>query len=140
MGCDIHMHTEVKINGKWHHYGSPNIRRNYELFSLLAGVRDRCGEIEPISQPRGIPEDATELTRFMCDRDGKDGHSHSWISAEEMVIVDRIGTERKWFDAIHGVEGAFGYLFGNGWAGFSQFPDERPAGLEDVRWVFWFDC
>lgn len=60
MGCDIHLHTEVKINGVWHHMGAPSVPRNYRLFAKMAGVR---GIETPIAEPRGLPGDATLLTR-----------------------------------------------------------------------------
>lgn len=39
MGCDIHLHQEVKINGEWHHYRLAEMPRNYEVFEKMAGVR-----------------------------------------------------------------------------------------------------
>ena len=85
MGCDIHVHTEVKIDGVWHHYGNPWVARNYALFGLMAGVRD--GEQEPIVQPRGLPANATELTVFCARKWGNDGHSHSWLGADEIEAL-----------------------------------------------------
>ena len=46
----------------------------------MADVRN----IDPISKPRGIPEDATFLTKFACD---DYVHSHSWLNAEEIFIL-----------------------------------------------------
>jgi len=40
MGCDIHWHSEVKVDGVWHHHSNPRISRDYWLFALLAGVRN----------------------------------------------------------------------------------------------------
>jgi hypothetical protein len=146
MGCDIQLHTEVKINGQWHHYGAPSVDRNYTLFALLANVRnDEPGDkwyVTPISEPRGLPADATALTKFDSDRWGLDGHSHSWINAEEIARVAEFANSKKW----RGRDGSafweadnFGYLFGNNWSGFTKYPEGRPEGLEDVRFVFWFD-
>jgi hypothetical protein len=148
MGCDIHLHQEVKIDGVWHHYGMPHVDRNYELFTKLAGVRnyyEREGKrIVPFAKPRGIPKDATELTKCDYKRWGSDGHSHSFITAEEIAkLEDWVEKDRKW-EGKHGpmwwMEDTFGYLFGNSWAGFVKYPSDRPKGLEDVRFVFWFDC
>lgn len=143
MGCDIHMHTEVKIAGQWHHYGAPHVGRNYELFCLLAGVRGGDDDPTPISQPRGIPDDASTMTRFASDYDGADGHSHSWISAEEIARVDEHAKKAGWTSR-HGPDGwwmanEFGFLFGSDWSDFATHPGERPDGIEDIRWVFWFD-
>ncbi len=37
MGCDIHLHTEVKIANVWHRYGCPSVDRNYRVFAKMAG-------------------------------------------------------------------------------------------------------
>ena len=39
MGCDIHAHFEIKVDGEWLHYSQANINRNYRLFEKMAGVR-----------------------------------------------------------------------------------------------------
>jgi hypothetical protein len=143
MGCDIHVHGEVKIFGQWHHYGCYRPKRNYELFGLMAGVRVRS--VTPIALPRGLPDDVTAMTRYESEvRWGSDGHSHSWLSAQEIVRVADYAKSRgwegrcgkAWWEADN-----FGYLFGNYWSGFMKFPDDNShlRGLEDVRWVFWFD-
>jgi hypothetical protein len=137
MGCDVHIHQEVKINGQWEHYRETRLPRDYAVFGKMAGVR---GSETPIAEPRGIPEDATRMTRFCCEHDGEDGHTHSWLGAEEIVqledfIKERLGND-KWRLEMDG----WGYLFGNCWGGFTKYPDERPQGVEDVRFVFWFDC
>jgi len=86
MGCDIHAHAEVRINGKWEHYSDLHIKRNYELFARMANVRNH-GDVEPISEPRGIPEDATFLTKFDFARWGIDAHSASWLSGVEIECL-----------------------------------------------------
>ena len=133
MGCDIHVHTEVKINGVWHHYSIPRVRRNYMLFGKMAGVRNRT--VDPISLPKGLPEDATFLTEFDSNRYGSDGHSHSWLSSEEVNQLSewwlRIFTENLSED--------FGWFFGNSWAGFIKYREEYRPEIEDFRFVFWFD-
>lgn len=142
MGCDIHAHTEVKINGVWHHYGTPNISRSYDLFARMAGVRNTSDAIEPISKPRGIPEDATFITKFDNERWDTDGHSHSWLNSEELAeLVEWYDAKKKewnpneWFSwERHGL----GYLFGNGW-NVRKYPEDYPKGVEDARIIFWFD-
>jgi len=140
MGCDIHLHTEVKIDGKWHHYSCPNIMRRYGLFAMLADVRNG-GDVTPISQPRGLPIDVTELTKYDSDHWGPDAHSHSWIGAEEILLVcntmnARVEPQRTWMTW---EDEEIGYLFGNTWSGFSKYPQDRQRHLQDIRWVFWFD-
>ena len=78
MGCDIHVHFEIKLNGKWEHYSNPSIDRNYELFAKMADVRnDYENPIIPISFPKGLPKDLSVVTKFEVDHWGSDGHSHS---------------------------------------------------------------
>lgn len=142
MGCDIHLHIEIKIAGVWHHYGHPKISRNYDLFQKMAGVRG--DEREAIASPRGLPADITKLTAYSAEHDkGKLAHSHSYLDAGEISSLE------DWLREF-GPPGRFGrcdldwdilncYLFGNSFGGFAKYPDERPEGLEDLRFVFWFD-
>lgn len=144
MGCDIHFHTEVKVAGKWEHYGHPQVARNYQLFALLANIRNEDGDTVPVSLPKGMPVDPSLITKLSCEQFGRDGHSHSWLSAQEIVAfedawhdVHPIATS---FDTQTDIEShLFGYLERNSWAGFAKYPTERPSWIEDVRWVFWFD-
>lgn len=136
MGCDIHIHAEIKVKGKWRHYDQPNCSRDYELFERMAGVR---GDDEnAIATPRGIPEDASFTTKFDAERHwGSDGHSHSWISSSEIFEL------KKWECKRSGNEFPEcewdRYLFGNHYSDFHKCPDERQEGVEDIRFVFWFD-
>jgi hypothetical protein len=108
MGADIHLFTEIKksINSedKWvnvdnwrynPYYQEGNddgermlsvesiySGRNYELFGILAGVRDRNNDM--IDDPRGLPEDVSEVTKKESDRWEDDGHSHSWLTLREL--------------------------------------------------------
>lgn len=54
--------------------------RNYSMFTALCGVRDYSGKSPKISEPRGIPDDATELVKQECDYWDCDGHSHSYCT------------------------------------------------------------
>ena len=143
MGCDIHLHIEVKIDGEWHHYGCPSISRRYSLFGKMAGVRGYEDTI-PIALPRGIPSDATKLTKFDYKKWGPDAHSASFLDSREIDELERWATKEKGWKGKNDMTGwwmedEFGYLFGNSFAGFSRYPEDRPKGLEDVRFVFWFD-
>ena len=134
MGCDIHMHAEIKIKGKWEHYDQPNAYRDYALFEKMAGVR---GDVKnAIVPPRGIPDDATTTTKFDCERWDSDGHSHSWLNAGEIAQL------RDWWEK-QGHEWKYDtwdqWLFGNNYSGFVKYPTDRVKGLEDVRFIFWFD-
>lgn len=135
MGCDIHFHVEVKINGKWEHYSHPSIQRYYYLFAKLAGVRNSEG-IKPVVEPKGLPSDMSNLTKIDADYWGLDRHSSSWLNAKEIAKV-----ESWWNDLDNGsIESeVWGYLFGNPISGPEEGGAGYPREIEDVRIVFWFD-
>jgi hypothetical protein len=66
--------------------------RSYNLFSILADVRNDRGfagistgeGFEPIAMPRGVPDDASPEYRALVERWGIDGHSHSWLTLDEL--------------------------------------------------------
>lgn len=70
--------------------------RNYDLFGMLADVRNGtgfagCGTGDgfvPISQPRGLPNDVSEYVKGESDEWGGDGHSHSWLTVKDLVDYD----------------------------------------------------
>jgi hypothetical protein len=97
MGCDIHTFIEFKIGDQpWtpdkrhrksldepdgYNYNRVNEAesdRDYSVFAALAGVRG----VGP--QPKGIPDDVSELIAIALDQYGEDGHSHSYSSIEEL--------------------------------------------------------
>lgn len=114
MGCDIHEYVEVRgEDGRWRvigerredptypgefeFFGGPlDIDRNYNLFAILADVRNGRGfagcdtgnRLTPIADPRGLPEDCDPVTRAESDRWGCDGHSHSWATLAELLAYD----------------------------------------------------
>jgi hypothetical protein len=137
MPCDIHLHVEVKIDNQWHHYTLCRLKRNYQLFARMADVRNNWG-ITPITPPKGLPDDPTFLTQFDASRWGTDGHSHSWLSSKEVEELETWFNEQeeKWGDSL---SEQCGWLFGNSFQGFHKYPEDKPEGLEDFRWVFWFD-
>lgn len=139
MGCDIHAHVEIKINGKWHHFGNPYIERSYDLFSRMANVRNNK-EIVPIDNPRGLPKDITWETNFCAVEEC--GHSHSWLSGKEVAELGDWyeNKQKEWNpESYYSFEvKAVGFIFGNGWD-IQQYPDDYPEGVEDARLVFWFD-
>lgn len=109
MGCDIHLFTERKrsINNeqKWvnadnwklnpyyeennedgenkYELNSAYSHRNYALFSILADVRNDS-ENKPISEPKGLPEDISEVVKAESDKWDSDGHSHSYFTMKEL--------------------------------------------------------
>lgn len=123
MGCDIHWHIEVKDKeGIWRltfpklkeFFPEDNsdegyldwkddyevvwknplfVSRNYDLFAILANVRNGYGfagcitgyGFIPIKEPQGVPEDASpEFKRVVKEWSG-DGHSHSWVTLRELL-------------------------------------------------------
>ena len=115
MGTDIHGVFQKHDAGKWvdvpHNYDE---QRHYQLFAVLAGVRNgrgfagiRTGEpVTPISEPRGYPSDfelaedddhPIKTIEIMSPRRQKwhaeddplgiwmGEHSHSWLTSTEML-------------------------------------------------------
>ena len=143
MGCDIHLHVEIKVNGKWHHYSHPHIMRNYQVFCMMAGVRQygEDDEPKPISPPRGLPNDATFTTQFDSDHWDTDGHSHSWLTDAEAGRVQEWYEERFKPKVSEGP--LFGYLFGNYIDSYLKYAEDGKSlfemGYECARVCFWFD-
>jgi hypothetical protein len=73
--------------------------RNYDLFALLADVRNGYGfagtprgnRIEPLSEPRGVPDDASFTWLETVDSWSVDMHSHSWFTLAELVAWQEAG-------------------------------------------------
>ncbi|MGO0309572.1 hypothetical protein ACTL6P_23850 [Endozoicomonas acroporae] len=106
MGTDIHAYAEFRNNvGQWEEIPDykPFSDRDYDVFSLFAGVRfrnDYVGQFVswgnggiwtgrrvtpyPIDQPRGLPNDVSPSVKARSDWES-DGHSHSWLSVEELT-------------------------------------------------------
>ena len=139
MGCDIHLHTEIKINGKWEHYSQPRIERDYALFSKMAGVRSRDDSPKAIVPCRGLPSDCSATVRFCSDYDGIDGHSHSYLSGQEIIELWKWLESKTPFLKEIDLRREWGYLFGNCWGWFYKYREDYPVGIEDIRYVFWFD-
>lgn len=121
MGCDIHTFIEIKQNRVWElfdwrkkyedgtyedgevkynydgYFDDPfYIHRNYNLFAVLANVRNGRGfagiptgsGFKPIDYPRGLPDDVTTEVEIASDRYGVDGHSHSYLTIKELLDYD----------------------------------------------------
>lgn len=120
MGCDIHFYVERRENNRWvscdewvqdpdetnqtvPHEKSFYTGRNYDLFAILAGVRNGSGfagvdtgdGFRPIVAPRGLPDDVTDLVRAVSDNCGVDGHSHSHVTVSELLAYDWTQTTNK---------------------------------------------
>lgn len=142
MGCDIHLHIELKIGGQWQHYAAPQINRWYDLFGVMADVRG-CGPA--IIAPKGLPEDLSVITAMSYKSWGSDAHTPSWFNLEEIKLLSKWLKKREeevkpqWPG--YGLEHAIlnCYLFGCSFSGLKEYPEDYPKEIEDVRFVFWFD-
>jgi len=141
MGCDIHAFLEVRSrkSGDWLYYGEVDIGRYYELFERMAGVRGSVSNA--MVQPRGLPVDLSPMTGLLREHWGGDGHSDSWLTAEEMAQLDKWyqvrGKASKSLFVRDHAENL--YLFGNDITSWWLYPSERPREIIDIRLVFWFD-
>jgi hypothetical protein len=106
MGCDIHLYVERRTDSGWEHvpdhskeWGDPANwfnGRNYDLFSILADVRNGTGfagvktgdGFRPIDTPRGLPVDVSLVVRESAEEWGVDGHSHSHLTVAEILAYD----------------------------------------------------
>lgn len=87
--------TEEEITAKYpreklfmvHPFDDKHDDRNYLLFAALADVRNYL-EIPIIDVPRGLPEDISSEIKKRAEFDGLDGHSHSWLTTEEIENYD----------------------------------------------------
>jgi hypothetical protein len=120
MGTDIHFYVEVFNNGDWVtadkweedkdeeqpvKYVNNQFYhdRNYDLFAILADVRNGRGfagvktsdGFNPISHPRGLPNDACKEILELSKHWGIDGHSHSWLTVKELMAFDWTQTVKK---------------------------------------------
>lgn len=130
MGCDIHAHFEIKVDGEWLHYSQPHIHRNYELFGKMAGVR---GDEQPVSLAKGLPKDMSKTTILESIWLGADGHSHSWLNSKEIAEVI------KFHESQTDPSIAYKVSHEHGWDSFEKYRDDYPEEIEDIRLVFWFD-
>lgn len=139
MACDICTHIELKLNSRWLHWNEVTIVRDYPLFAKLAGVHD--SSIAPVALPRGLPQDASELSRLCFDRPGRGAHTASWLLAAEA------GRVQQWFDGRLAQRAAssplWGTVLGNPIDAQLKWKDIGEAyvalGIQDVRVVFWFE-
>lgn len=156
MGCDIHMYAERRVDGKWRplfepvgdeYYGYewPVVTkdRDYDLFGVLAGVRNR--HVPCITgEPRGLPCDLCEeyarahaiVYSLSLGAWSKESphcclgeHSFSWLSLAELVVA---GYDRRYRPHLE-------HFFRNEVQRLLDQSDCLGVNIEDVRVVFGFD-
>jgi len=74
---------------------------NYDLFSMLADVRNEPGGPVPIFPCRGMPKDVSREIANMCEGWGVDGHSHTHFTVAELRAYFERMKDRTYTD--HGV-------------------------------------
>ncbi len=141
MGCYIHIYAEKRNNNnEWEMYNGkftadewyekyykkeyinrPFYLRNYEMFGILAGVRDH--DVELISYPKGIPSDISNGVFLEYRKWLSNVHSESWLTARELI---EYRYSRKFINDNE--------LF------FIHLEElKNMDSIDDVRIVFWFD-
>lgn len=107
MGCDIHAMIEARYRYEylpgvwsWQSCGELRISRDYTLFARLADVRND-GKAVPIAKPRfdTIVDDTddevcSETFKLHSLAYGIAGHSHSWVTLDELQTADAELAER----------------------------------------------
>jgi len=83
MGADIHGFLEVKKKSEWKCKGEIPRNRCYDMFGILADVRNFVNAI-PISKPKGTPKNVTKETEEGLEQWFMDGHSYSWLNWNEI--------------------------------------------------------
>lgn len=105
MGCDIHFRVQKRIAGEWafaeamipDKWEEGRMRpetwydgRNYQLFGILANVRNGYGfagcdtgdPFIPIAEPRGLPDGLDPEKHYLGE------HSFSWLTLVELLAYD----------------------------------------------------
>ena len=108
--------------------------RNYHLFSILAGVRDYSENCNKISEPKGLPEDISKITKKEADRWKGDGHSHSYLTLKEIKDFQNKNNEECLNKIIDSIEDRMRDEF---WIFSSK--EDTSEYHDKIRIVFWFD-
>jgi hypothetical protein len=172
MGCDIHMVLEKEISGKWvglHAYphltpsalliykegyesmeGAKAIgwianNRNYKLFGAIASVRRES----PFGyEPRGLPDDVSDLAAAFSEEYGEEGHSHSWLLLPDFLKCYGWAKHGEASDehtaaSLAAVKGEMPYieLAGEvtGLKYIDEYENDDAKAAHKYRIVFWFD-
>lgn len=150
MGCDIHVHYEKKVDGKWveaedvkpvseYDYGEPfGITeylpfnwRQYSMFAwLCSGVRNYCDN-PSISPQRGLPDDISESAKRSYEEWSCDAHSASFLLVDEIAAYKFEG----YFLSRDGEMVTAEELFGSDF--FASIEELKRSDCERI--VFWFD-
>lgn len=148
MGCDIHCFIEKAdkdYNNFWYqvklyrvdpYYNDLEVvraydGRDYDLFSILAGVR---GVYEPLVEPRGLPGNLSRDVERESEWFGSDAHTQTWYDLNELILLKRMyRDEEKYLGFVDFVDQILTYL---------DFAGEHIYGNVEsgkYRVVIWFD-
>ena len=171
MGCDIHFYLEKRQkDGTWisadnwseneYYQDDPEHERklvanevynsrNYNLFSILADVRNGRGFAEcdtgdgfiPISDPKGLPPDVSGVIKDLSESWGSDGHSHSYFNLTELLNYDWTQTtkHRGWVNGFTYAEYLRKIKFEDlgiapdCWCGEVSGPDIKKMSCEELK-------
>lgn len=103
--------------------------RNYELFTKLANVR---ADNDEGPKPKGVPDDASDLTRLHLEHWGNDAHSKTYYSLREALEIfmpfylpqELLEPHPSWIGC---------QLFG------IDLDGDDETELDQYRVIFWFD-
>lgn len=138
MGATINTHIEYKTaDGRWLHWAAPHVRRDYRLFSLIAGVRNESNGIRPLVPCRGLPKDTSEATMFAYEQDAlvDSLHHETWLNVDEFINLqlklDELNASRPSLES--DFEETVFRCYGPGGSALAAH-----KGFEDMRVIFWF--
>lgn len=121
---------------RWRNLMEIEADRNYALFAALAGVRN-YGNITPISEPRGLPEDFETINgdevklAYSGGKVWMGDHSYTWLTLEEMLDWD--GWDQRMADGTLGE-------YCRTWRRWLDYLESKYSdGLYEVRVVIGFD-
>ncbi len=158
MGCDVHMFLERKLEDESNEWASADIwdkndlfidypdssfpeykvkavnrlfnRSSYILYAILASVRNDDNKIIPIAKPRGLPSNVSEMVRRQEEFWGVEGHSHSWLTLDEIINYDWTQTFTDYHGEIRCYKDYFEIFI-------NKIHTINKTGT--FRTVFWFD-
>lgn len=107
--------------------------RNYLLFAILANVRNRYN-VQPISAPKGLPDDVSPEVKNQSDEENGDAHTRSWLTLKELIEYDWQQTMEDDNEVISPYEELV-IPFVSAFIPRLSKIDEP----ENIRMVFWFD-
>ena len=145
MGSTMHAHIEVKKDGKWLHFGAPDVQRDYLVFAVMTGERlDSISEkekksVKPVAKIHKMPKDVSEVTKFCYEQD-KEGYALRNITVltaddlwEVQKQLNRLEEEMIAVDGPYDLEADIFHTYINGKALTSH------QGWDDLRVIAWFD-